>query len=537
MRLTYTRTVPPAQGAARTRSTDDPQHAEGGYFSVMLALLIIPLMIFAALAVDLGFWYTRSMELQRAADASALAGVVWMPNDFGRAQSTAVTTATRNSLPPGTGDVTVDVQRVPGQSRQLDVTITDPHVRTFFGAVLFDEISLTRTARARYVLPVPLGSPLSTFGNQNLTPTASDPKLWAAINGPYEKHASGDAFAVKCSGDPATVSTCPAGALNTDYRSEGYRYIVEVPAGAAGRTLTVRTLDGRFANRNDLQFETGDAFPGPTQPSGNTSNRMALQYELFEADATSFDITDNPTLNGRCSSGSGRRTLANNHSETPDGWVTLCSHTVSNVGEYVLTVKSSDIAGQTDQGTGTNQYSIAATLSGTGPQPRVYAYGDMSVMTNYTGSAGTRANNYLAEVESLHAGKKLSIELFDAGDGANGQFDLSILAPDGSIPTCKWNSPSSTTLDQQGPCTIRTRNNGTSSANNLYNDRWLRIEIQLPTTYSCNESGSTPVNAGPGVSAACWWRLSYLFGGTSPTPTDRTTWKAKLIGDPVQLIR
>ena len=81
---------------------------------------------------------------------------------------------------------------------KLDVTITDPQVRTFFGSVVLKEIGLQRTARGRYVLPVPLGSPLNTFGNQNVTPDASNPKFWAAINAPYARHQSGDAFAVKC---------------------------------------------------------------------------------------------------------------------------------------------------------------------------------------------------------------------------------------------------------------------------------------------------------------------------------------------------
>ena len=56
-----------------------------GYFSVMFALLLVPLMLFAALAVDVGFWYTRAMEIQRAADSAALAGVVWQPNNFSKA--------------------------------------------------------------------------------------------------------------------------------------------------------------------------------------------------------------------------------------------------------------------------------------------------------------------------------------------------------------------------------------------------------------------------------------------------------------------
>ena len=76
------------------------------------------------------------------------------------------------ALQHGVSGVNVDVQRVLGESRQLDVTITDPQVPTFFGSVVLKQITMTRKARARYVLPIPLGSPLNTFGNQNLTPSA-----------------------------------------------------------------------------------------------------------------------------------------------------------------------------------------------------------------------------------------------------------------------------------------------------------------------------------------------------------------------------
>ncbi|MBV9953087.1 MAG: hypothetical protein JO291_14135, partial [Acidimicrobiia bacterium] len=41
---------------------------------IMTALLLIPLLAFAGLAVDVGSWYARGQQLQRAADAAALAG-------------------------------------------------------------------------------------------------------------------------------------------------------------------------------------------------------------------------------------------------------------------------------------------------------------------------------------------------------------------------------------------------------------------------------------------------------------------------------
>ena len=52
---------------------------EHGYVMVMFALLLVPLLLMAGLAVDVGHWYSRTSDMRRAADAAALAGVVWLP--------------------------------------------------------------------------------------------------------------------------------------------------------------------------------------------------------------------------------------------------------------------------------------------------------------------------------------------------------------------------------------------------------------------------------------------------------------------------
>lgn len=530
----------------RARNRGRSRRREQGYSLVMVSLLIIPLMSFTALGVDVASWYARGLEIQRAADAASMAGVVWLPNDLPKARSEAQRVAARNGYahdPDGTG-VTITVEPVAGRPQELDVTITDPHVPSYFGRVVMDDITLSRTARARYVLPVPLGSPFNYFGNQNINPSSSDPKLWAAINAPYARHESGDPYAVRCAGDPSGVRSCNSRGSNDDYRADGYRYIIDVPEDSTGRTLTVDILDAPFAPRSGTQDETGDGYDytfGGGSSSNSSSNRTALSYELFEADNTPLDITDNPSLQGRCSTGPGHLRLGNNHSTSTgkNSWTIVCQRNVTNVGQYILQVKSSDISGTVDQGSGTNQYSVRARLSGAGDQPRVYAHNDMSILTNprVTGS-GTRSNNYLAEIVPRHAGKVLRIELFDAGDGGNGQFDLSIMDPDGDVPRCYYNDPDETELsDNLRTCTIRTRNNGSSASNNLYNDQWLRIEIPIPGDYECDEDGATPQNPDPGTASACWWRLSYLFGGDNPTPTDRTTWRVEVLGDPVQLIR
>ena len=67
-------------------------------------------------AVDIGGWYSRGAQIQRAADAAALSGVVWMP-DFPTAAAAALATAARNGFVPG-GTVIDVVLRSPGSTRR-----------------------------------------------------------------------------------------------------------------------------------------------------------------------------------------------------------------------------------------------------------------------------------------------------------------------------------------------------------------------------------------------------------------------------------
>ncbi|MGZ4694538.1 MAG: hypothetical protein ACXWA3_13020, partial [Acidimicrobiales bacterium] len=66
--------------------------------------------------------------------------------------------------------------------------------------------------------------------------------------------------------------------------------------------------------------------------------------------------------------------------------------------------------------------------------------------------------------------------------------------------------------------TIKTLNANSNSG--IYNNGWLRVQIDIPTTYTC--------------SADCWWTVQYSFGSGSQ-PTDRTVWVVNVLGDPVHL--
>jgi hypothetical protein len=474
---------------------------DAGFVLIVQVLMLGVLMTMTALAVDVGSFYSRAAEVQKASDAAALAAVVWMPDDVPTATSAARDAAGRNGFVNGTNGITVTVSAVAGNPRQVRVSITDPNVPTLFGRMITNSISITRDSVAEYVLAVPLGSPDSTFGNQTLSATA--PNFWAAINGPYTDRVDGDPYATRCNVSSSSTSCSSA---NAEYRNSGYLYAVEVPAGSAGRTLTVEIFDAGFMSHTPYPTGTGDYnFTGTPGPP--------MQYELFEADATPLDNADNPTLSGRCTSGPGSLTLAatTTTNATINAWSTLCTFNVVRTGVYPLRVKSGNIAGQTERGDALSSYSVRASLTGAGAQPRVYGLGDMSIFTGATGNS----TFYLAEVAAVHAGKTFEVELFDPGDGSSGTYTLSILKPDGTTANCRYTN-SSGTFGSLGTCSIVTRN----SSGNIYNGKWLTIRIDLGATYTCSTN--------------CWWKVKYDFGGGSPT--DRTTWRASILGDPVHLV-
>ncbi len=96
--------------------------------------------------MDVGTWYLRSQQRQRAADAASLAAVVYMPD------TTQADAAARVSLAKNRIDTArVVVTAVQGSTdRQFKVTLTDNHVPTFFGRIFRDEITISAAALLTY---------------------------------------------------------------------------------------------------------------------------------------------------------------------------------------------------------------------------------------------------------------------------------------------------------------------------------------------------------------------------------------------------
>ncbi|MBS1847688.1 MAG: Tad domain-containing protein, partial [Actinobacteria bacterium] len=146
----------------RSRAHDD---GDRGFILVTFGLLLIPIMVFTALAVDVSSWYSRATELQRSADAAALAGVVWMPN-FSKSTTDANTVLAKNGFTNG-GNIATSTSVGTQSANAFQVCVSDNKVRQFFGMVFASPTKMTRCATAMYNTPLQLGSPLNYFGGNN----------------------------------------------------------------------------------------------------------------------------------------------------------------------------------------------------------------------------------------------------------------------------------------------------------------------------------------------------------------------------------
>ena len=170
-------TVRRAQGRARRR-----ERARGQVLVIFAASAMV-FVGMCAVVVDVAWYWSNTLSVQRAADAAALAGAVLLPRDVTNAVVRARAEATKNGFTTGGGVIVKPCSdaNVPsgctgggGNDRQLNVTITAP-VSTFFMRVFgINSINASRSSKAEYVLPVPMGSPQNYYGVGLLTiPTES----------------------------------------------------------------------------------------------------------------------------------------------------------------------------------------------------------------------------------------------------------------------------------------------------------------------------------------------------------------------------
>lgn len=141
----------------------DRDRSRGQVIAIFAGSMLLFAMLTAAV-IDLSWYWTNNLRMQRAADAAALAGVVFLPGNPSSAYAAARAEAVKNGYTDGTGGVDVTPSVDPTNNRRLRVSIGGP-VNTFFARVAgITSWPARRDAKAEYVLPVPMGSPENYYG-------------------------------------------------------------------------------------------------------------------------------------------------------------------------------------------------------------------------------------------------------------------------------------------------------------------------------------------------------------------------------------
>ena len=486
---------------------------ERGGAIVIIAVFLTLLIGLAAFGTDLGWFYLNSSRIQRAADAGALAGVIWMPDDFAQATSTALATTKRNGYENGVDRAQVTTATIPGKVNQLQVTVQDT-VDTFFLKLFgFDDMTITRTAIAEYVPPLKLGSPANQFGNScdpGEPGCSGQPNFWANIHGKWTSTVMGDAYSSWC----ANANDNPSCAQNPLARSSGYLYGVDANGLSS---FTIEFTDLAFYNTSGGNptgdyIRTGDrgCEPGAWAESTSPDCGPTMYVALYAPDPTPLDVSDNTLL---CSA------TIPPQPQVPesDPYVFTSPSpcfTVNNPssGTYIVQVRHVD-PGPVQERSGLNRYAIRST-----PGTNLFALGDFSI---YNNASGSTTSFFLAEVPDFYATKTFVVELYDPGESSR-DGTLQVVDPSGSTfndGECRIYDRDNTTQ----PWTLRQTIPAGSDCQELvnpgeYNGRWLKFEMDLPSTYSCTN---------------CWWKMNYVY---TSSVNDTTTWRAYIIGNPIHLV-
>ena len=258
-----------------------PSKDERGVALVWMALFMFILLVFAGFAVDLTNWYLNAERVQRAADAGAHAGVVFLPADLTSATTKARAETAKNGYTTGGSGAsgsTITVTQEPNPNR-LRVKVSTDVPNFFLGLIGLRSTRVSQESVAEYVAPVPMGSPQNKLGND---PEGTDPgtQLWVNATGPSTGKQQGERYGSKlCNSSPREFGC--SGSSSTEYATDGYLYAVDVSSAVSGQPLTFQIFDGIYVNTGSTCDRTSDSKTiMPTLASlGSTSfNNLVARY-------------------------------------------------------------------------------------------------------------------------------------------------------------------------------------------------------------------------------------------------------------------
>ncbi len=206
----------------------------------------------------------------------------------------------------------------------------------------------------------------------------------------------------------------------------------------------------------------------------------------------------------------------------PDAWQTPDGQgcwTQSGAGTYVVQVRHVDPGAMVDR-SGLNRYSVRSTAG------QFFALRDFSI---YNNSDGSTTAFFLAEVPAFYAGKTFVVELYDPGEFSGpGTGYLQVMGPDGPV----WDDGECRVYDRDNPSLPWSLFNTIPTASDCqepttsgeYHYRWLKFEMDIPGSYTCNQSAGE-----------CWWKINYVYPSGPTSVQDTTTWRAFIVGNPIHL--
>ncbi|MEO7001832.1 MAG: pilus assembly protein TadG-related protein [Ktedonobacterales bacterium] len=308
----------------RTLAARRAQWRRRGQTLVIFALSLTVLIAMLGLSIDTIRVFDLYGRMQRAAEAAALAGVIYMPNNYttnlnqppgDNAICRALQEAIKDGFgqpcgssnlggycPANTASVEVTICAVPGKQFDLRVSITESADVLFLSALNVGPVTLTASAQAEYLPPVPIGldasgsgANLGTFGGygdcngaNGTNPVACTggyhQQILANINGPADLKQMGDPYVACEEGAAHTASLDqPVATLPTYTGYTGGAANPGILTNHPQFTTDYSTLLASHCNANNSDRQ---AFYGPQ--TQNTSHPGAYSYMV--------DATQNASL-------------------------------------------------------------------------------------------------------------------------------------------------------------------------------------------------------------------------------------------------
>ena len=576
--------------ARRRHAHARPRDRDRGIAMPFLAITLVVLLGFAGLGVDFWQWWHTSQRLQRAADASALAGVIYMPSNSTSARSTATDASVANGYTAGVTQIYTTADQPSLRPNQLRVQVTQTVRNGFLGVFGIPNTTIRRDATAEYSGTVPMGSPINQIGNQPVGdgdifwPGASsdaeaiNPNVWAQIAGPENSKDNGDRFtAGRCN---AGNHACTA-SVNDDFRSSGYWYTVRVTVtDPANQRLAIELYDPAFVQTGDNctnyrssdetrlgttltrmgpryrpgagPFCTGDHWSTGTAPTYGTGY-PTTSFTVHRPDGSPWNYTDNPVVTAnRCEAGdtnvfdgdgaSTFRPYGSDPSENADN----IGSQIEAPGTYANTVfhrwvRMCEVqlnAGQSGiNGPGTYDF-IVNVRTGAGKGHNRYAM--RGGITNSSGvfQNGSAVSIFANEHMPLYQNEEASTARFYLARVTPGSANRTLAVSffdvgDGSgTGTIEVVPPPDSNYSSFSGCTATLSPTGTPSLNgctleNVSNPGYNGRLVSMRVPIPSDYTCSASAATG------CWVRVRFRWAGNIQ---DTTTWSASILGDPVRLV-